>query len=700
MFRMTKVFLFLFIVISAHLYADEGEWPPDELKSLPFHELLKRGLRLSPEDLWTSDGRGLMVAAPDLEGCSSGFVSKDGLILTNYHCAFDAVQQASTVEKNYVRNGFLARTRAEELPARADTRALILKRIEDVTLRVIGPDSSAAKAHSDAERYDAVEKTRKEIVAECEKTPGRRCKVESFYGGSQFKLHERIELKDVRIVYSPPRAVGEYGGEIDNWQWPRHTGDFAVLRAYVSPSGVPAEYSKENVPYHPEFYLPVSRAGIQKGDLILIAGYPRKTQRFLSASAIQDQLEWFYPLRSAVYSQWISILQAEGKNDPDVALRTSAQIKSLSNREKNARGQIAGMNRNHVLDKALEEGRQIRARHPDALEDLEKVLASARRMRDHDFYLNEMPQASNYLGSAMTAVRFAKERQKPDLERLAGYQQRDLENAINKEIDRTKLIAPHAERKALAFLISRTFALPPEQQIQALTNYPEADKDPEAWLASLDSQTRLNDEKVRVANMTADLQALKSSNDPYIQLAIALDSEMDEKIARTKDYDGAMLKVQPPYLLALREIRKGRIYPDANGTLRLSVAEMKGYSPQEAVVMEPQTTLKGVLAKNTGTEPFALPARVIQAANQEKEMIPVCFLGNGDTTSGNSGSPVLNGKGQLVGLNFDRVWENVAGDFGWNPVYSRNIMVDIRYILWLLEKVEHADTLVQEMTRK
>ena len=688
-----------FLLLPLLVFADEGQWPPDELKSLPFSQLHKRGLKLNERDLWTQEGKGLLTAAADLTGCSSGFVSPEGLILTNYHCAFDAVQQASTLQKNYVKDGFLAHSRSEELPARADTRALILKSIVDVTDRVIGPGSAAAKAESDSERYDAVEKARKEIIAECEKKPGRRCNVTSFYDGAQYKLHEQLELKDLRIVYSPPRAIGEYGGEIDNWHWPRHTGDFAVLRAYTNPSGEPANYSEKNVPYHPEYYFSISPQGVKKGDLILITGYPGKTNRFLTVSGVKDLLEWYYPLRSSVYSQWISILQDAGKNDPDTALKTSALIKTLANREKNARGQIAGLKRNHVLEKTAEEQKQVNATHSETLDALEKILATARSMRDHDFYLNELPAASNYLGSAMAAVRFAKERKKPDLERLAGYQDRDLELAKNKEMDRNKIMAPATERKALAFLLTKVFELPENQQLQGLAQFPEARKDPEGWLASLDEKTSLGDEKVRVQNISATLENLSASNDPYIKLALALDSDVEEKIARGKTFQGALLKARPAYLKALREIRGGIIYPDANGTLRLSVAEVKGYSPEEAVEMEPRTTLKGVLAKDNREAPFDLPERIRKAAMNETQEIPVCFLGNGDTTGGSSGSPVLDGGGHLIGLNFDRVWENVSGDFGWSPVYSRNVMVDIRYILWLLGTVEKADELVRELTQ-
>ena len=692
------------LLLPVFTMADEGQWPPDELKSAP---LSKKDIRLTAKELWDGE-KGLMSAAIDLGGCSAGFVSKDGLIITNYHCAFDAVQQASTVEKNYMRDGFLAKKESEELPARAGVRALILKRIVDVTDRVIGQNSEAAKASSNVQRYEAVERARKEIVGECEKKAGSRCQVASFYDGLQFKLHEQMEIKDVRVVYSPPRGVGEYGGEVDNWQWPRHTGDFAILRAYVNSAGQPSDYAEQNVPYHTDFWFPLSKKGVTKGDSVLIMGYPGKTSRFLTASGVKDQLEWFQPLRTSTYRQRISILEAAGKNDPEVALRTASTIKTLSNREKNARGQIAGLRRNRVLEKTILQEQELqrwiqsdlqrKSQYDGTLQSLEDVLANGRRTRDLDFLLTELPGASNYLGSAMAAVRFAKERKKPDLERNAGYQDRDLNRATDKEKDRSNTLAPAAERKALALLLTKLFALPGEQRLRSLDAFPEAQKDPEAWFASLDSQTALKDENIRIKNLAADLETLKASRDPYLQLALALDVDVESKIMREKEQQGALLKVRPLYMRALKAFRGGNIYPDANDTLRLSVAEVKGYSPEEAVIMEPQTTTKGMAAKHTGEQPFALPEKLLKRVVEEKDDVPVCFLTNGDTTGGSSGSPILDGQGNLVGVNFDRVWENVAGDFGWNPSYSRNIGVDVRFVLWLLENVEHATELVGELT--
>ena len=704
---MNRAFLIVFLfLINSTLAADEGQWPPDELKSAP---LSKKGIHLKASDLWNEKGEGLASGAINVDDCSAGFVSAEGLIVTNYHCAFDAVQQASTVEKNYLKDGFLAGNKGEEIPARAGIRVLILKKITDVTDRVIGTGSKAAAATSDAERYDAVERARKEIVAECEKQPNRRCNVPSFYDGLQFKLHEQLELKDVRVVYSPPRSIGEYGGEIDNWQWPRHTGDFTVLRAYVNQAGDSADYSEENVPYRPPHFFPISTKGVTKGDPVLILGYPGRTNRFLTASAVKDQLEWFQPLRTRIYRKWIEILEEAGKANADVALRTAPQIKTLANREKNARGQIAGLQRNQVLAKTLKQEQELEkwiggssAREKEygkALQEVEDVLRRIRKMRDHDFLLRELSSVSNSLGSGLQAVRFAKEREKPDLERNAGYQDRDLERAIDKEKDRTKTLAPDAERRALSFLLDEFSRLPEDQRLKSLERFPELLANSEAWLKSADDQTSLKEEAVRVQNMKARLETLQASKDPYIQLALALDESIENKILRDKEYQGALLKARPAYLKALKEFRGGNIYPDANGTLRIGVAEVTGYSPQESVVMEPQTTLEGMVAKHTGEPPFDLPKKVLDAAATEKSQnVPLCLLTNGDTTGGSSGSSILNGEGKLVSVNFDRVWENIAGDFGWTSRYSRNISVDTRFLIWLLQKVEKADALVAELT--
>jgi len=706
--------------------ADEGQWPPEALATLGtarWGELSSRGLAVTAKDLWDGAGGGLLTAVIDVGGCTGALVSADGLLLTNHHCAFPAIQLASTPGKNYLRDGFVARTRAEEVEARGGVgRVRLLSRLVDVTDRVRGPKSAFAKAKGDTARFEAVERAKKEIVAECEKAPDRRCAVAAFEDGRTFRLMEQVEFRDVRLVYAPPRGVGDFGGEEDNFRWPRHAGDFSVLRIYVSPDGRPAPFAKENVPYRPKSWLKVATKGIAEGDVVMIAGYPGRTQRYLTPSAVANLERWFYPLRSRTYSDLIAILEAAGKSDPDIALRVASPVKSYGNGETNARGQVEGLARNGVAARAAAEAKELAeflanrkglpAGWAAAPVELEKVLAADRAGQDRRFFLEEIEKLSSFLGSALSAVRRADERRKPDLEREAGYQERDLDRARQRELDVTRSLAPAAARKALAYLVEKTQASSREVPVGAFDETFGKGATAgaiEAKLSEMDAATALGDEKVRLANVDAPFSALAASNDPYLKLAVALHPDLVAIRAARKETNGALLVWRPLYLSALEALRQSKgkaVYPDANSTLRVSFATVKGYSPREAVTFTPRTSLQGVLEKERGAEPFAAPKKVLDAARAADfgrwadptlGSVPVGFLTDGDTTGGNSGSPTMNGNGEVVGLNFDRVWENVAGDFGWNPERSRNVNVDLRYALWMMERVDGAGALVREL---
>ena len=721
--------LLALLAIAPSARADEGQWPPEALATLGdarWKELAGRGLERSATELWDGQGGGLLTAVIDVGGCTGAFVSAEGLLVTNHHCSFSAIQLASTPERNYLADGFVARSRAEEVEARGGVgRVRLLSRLADVTERVRGPKSAFAKAKTGTERFDAVERAKKEIVAECEKAPDRRCAVAAFEDGRTFRLMEQVEFRDVRLVYAPPRGVGDFGGETDNFRWPRHAGDFSVLRVYVSPDGKPAPFAKENVPYRPKSWLRVAPKGVAEGDVAMIAGYPGRTQRYLTPSAVQNLEKWFYPLRSKTLTDLIAIFDAEGRKDADTGLRVASAIKSWGNGETNARGPIEGLARNGVADRAKAEAQELAAflaarkelpaEWAAAPAELEKVLAAERAGQERRFFLEEVERLSGYLGSALSAVRRADERRKPDLDREAGFQERDLDRARQREKDLTRSLAPVPARKALAYLVEKAQAASAGMPVKAFDEAfgkGAAAAAIEARLAEMDGATALGDEKARLANVDAKWEALAASTDPYVKLALALHPDLAALRAARKETGGALLVWRPRYLSALEALRKSKgksIYPDANSTLRVSFATVKGYAPREAVTYAPRTSLRGVLEKERGAEPFATPKKVLDAAragdfgawaDPALGSVPVDFLTDGDTTGGNSGSPTMNGKGEVVGLNFDRVWENVAGDFGWNPERSRNVNVDFRYALWMMEKVDHADALVKELLPK
>lgn len=680
--------------------ADEGQWMPRQIPELDADALRRAGLELPLSDLHALDAEGnevgLLSAVVNLSGCSAGFVSADGLVATNHHCAYGAIQAASSVEHDYLRDGFVAPDRAGEIVAK-NTTVQIVESVTDVTTQV----RAVADAQTDpAARAKAVEDLRKSLVAECEKTPARKCRVADFYAGAEVQLIASMELKDVRLVYAPPSGVGNYGGEVDNWMWPRHTGDFSLLRAYVGPDGEPAEHSAANVPYEPKRHLAVGD-GVGPGDFVAVLGFPGSTQRYQSAAEVERHIEQVYPGRIDLYGEWIAIMDAAGARDPAVKIKVAAKVKSLQNRFKNAQGMIDGLRKNGTVDRRKQEDVQLRewaaanpAGDPVATLDALAAIATERESEfDREFLIENLDRGANALAIAIDVVRRARERSKPDLERAVEYMDRSAAQLWSTQTRRIRDFDAGVDRALLASLLRRVSALPAERRF--------VNGDADALV-----RTRLVDEAFTKSLWDADWATIERSGDPLIVFARALVPVIEAHEQRVRARDGVMLGVGPKYFAMLREIRKGPVYPDANSTLRLSWGNVGGYVPREGLAATPQTTVSGMMAKHTGFEPFDVPARVREAAAASKSSrwvdaklgdVPTDFLANLDTTGGNSGSPVIDGKGRWVGLNFDRVWENVAGDFGYNTERSRNVVVDVRYLLWQLDEVEHAQWILDEL---
>ncbi len=694
---------FSVVITGEGVHADEGQWMPRQIPELDADALRRAGLRLPLSELQATDadGRqvGLLAATVNLGGCSAAFVSPDGLIATNHHCAYGALQAASSVEHDYLKDGFLATDRAGEIVAK-NTSVQIVESVTDVTDRV----RAVADAETDpAARAAAVEALRKTLVAECEAKPARRCRVADFYAGAEVQLIASIELEDVRLVYAPPTAIGNFGGEVDNWMWPRHTGDFSLLRVYAAPGGTPAEHAAANVPFRPQRHLEVG-PGVDSGDFVAVMGFPGSTQRYQSKAEVARHIDQVFPARIDLYGEWIAILEAASGRDPAVRIKVAAQLKSLQNRHKNALGMLDGLRHNRTVERRQREAEQLRAwvlAHPeddggDALDAIEAVSTERRAEFDRDFLLESLGRGPNALAIAVDVVRRARERAKPDLERAPAYMDRNADDLWRTQTRRIRDYDPQVEVALIASVLRRIAAMPAAQRFVAL-----GERDAQGL-----ARTRLSDTAFVQGLWEADAATVERSRDPMIVLARTLATELEAHDQRVRTRDGVMLGAGPRYFELLRTVREGPVYPDANGTLRLSWGRVAGYSPREGIEATPRTTVSGLMAKHTGTGPFDVPERVREAAVHSSSSrwvdaalgdVPVAFLANLDTTGGNSGSPVVDGDGRWVGLNFDRVWENVAGDFGYSPERSRNVVVDVRYLLWQLDAVEHATSLLDEL---
>ena len=718
---MPRMLLLGLVIAFAFLpaYADEGMWLLNNLDNLPFDSLHSAGLRLSPADIFSPNKGGLARAVITFGGGTGSFVSSDGLILTNHHVAFTAIQRQSRPEHNYLENGIYAATKEQELPA-IGYNLYVLQFIEDVTDKIL---AALDERMTDLERYLVIEKISKEIVAAAEKGSDLKSDLVSMYGGSQYYLYAYFKIKDLRLVFVPPRSVGDFGGEIDNWIWPRHAGDFAFLRAYVAPDGKSAEYSPENVPYQPEKYLKVSTTGIKENDLVFLLGYPGRTRRNDCSFSIEKTLKHDYPLDLKTRLELIALLEKESKADKNVAIKLSSRLKGLYNYLKKNQGMVEGFARTGLLDKKIEQENQLQSFFsPDrtaaqecaaVLTELDSLYKQNIKFQQKDFLLGWMTNYCDFLRFAATIYKWDLEKEKPDLQREPGYQNRDTSETVQWLQTAQVNLVPQTDQKVLLFFLEKALQFPPDQKIQAVEDMvkgqsPEAKQEAlKNFVAGLYKGTKLGTVEQRLKMFRMNLAQLEALNDPFLDFARKLEKDREQIRTRNKEFRGALTRLEPDLMQLYAQWKDGRLYPDANSTIRFNYGKIKNFKPKDAVTYACFTTLSGVIEKNTGKEPFDAPEELHKAyakqdwgAYWDKSLngVPVDFLTDLDITNGNSGSPVLDGRGRLVGLAFDGNYEGMTSDYLYNPRTSRTICVDIRYILFLVDKVYQAQSLIEELS--
>ena len=710
----------LILCATAPAFAGEGMWRPGQLPELA-DQLRATGLEIAPERL-TDLTAHPMNAVISLGGCTASFVSPEGLVITNYHCAKGAIQFNSTEERNLLEEGFLAREQGEEVGAGPGSRVLVTVAVKDVTEQVVGGLGSGL---SGADRYRAIEAKEKKLLASCEEDEGHRCWVRAYHGGLEYELIKALEIRDVRLVYAPAAMIGEYGGEIDNWMWPRHTGDYSFYRAYVGPDGKPADPAEENVPFQPKHFLKIATDPLEAGDFVMVAGYPGTTNRYRLASEVEETFAWSYPVRKEVFEEWRGIVADVAADNKDWQIKYARLVAGVDNATKNYGGMLNGFAKGDMLERKrqLEADLQTwiegdagrRELYLSAIEELRAVVAENNGLRERAMFYEYLARRGELLQTARTLYRLARETQKPDMEREPGYQERDLRRLEERMLRISRSYAPEVDRAFYRRFLQRYAAIPADQHVAVFDEWfgiDGGDVDEAALDARLDAMyaaSGLGDEATRLAWMAKEPADFEASDDPFIQLAVKMfDSDMKIEEQR-KDIQGRFDEIRPRYMEALIAFLGSHgkaVYPDANGTLRVTYGTVQGYRPRDGVLYTPFTVLGGIAAKHTDEVPFDVPdaqleaireARVGRWADETLGTVPVNFLTDVDTTGGNSGSATLGSKGELIGLIFDGNWESIISDWDFLPDVTRSIHVDIRYVLWVMEEVDGAGHLLEEM---
>ena len=693
-----------------NMLADDGMFPMSEL---PRVNLRERGIELTAEQLFNPSEISLVDGICRVNGCTGSLVSDSGLIITNHHCAFDAIQKASTSDRDLLTNGFIAGSRAEEIPA-PDYQVRITENYRDISAEVL---SVVQEGMSFLERTKAIEKRRKELEIEAERQhPGLRAEAAEMFAGRTYVLFLYTYLKDVRLVFAPPASVGNFGGEADNWEWPRHTGDFSFMRAYTAPDGSSATWSAQNIPYRPKRFLRVQSAGVDEGDAVFLLGYPGRTARHRTASFLQYESRVRLPLTVELYQWQIRQMEEAGVGDRSVAIRHASRTKSLANVEKRSRGQLQGLQRAQIVEQRLQQESELqsfieadevlRQKYGSVLRNIAAVYAEMESAGPLEIHLQQLRQACRAAAFGFAVVDAVHERAKPDIERESPWMDRNYAQSVQELKVSLRDWHPPTDVEMLSGMLRRLSSIPGARQIPALIPLTESEQICEQAAKRLIEGTRLGDAGFIEQSLGQTVDQLRATKDPLLTLLLDLYPSYLQLRELDKTREGRLSRLYGSLLEVKEQFLRTGFIPDANGTLRFTSGRVRAYSPADAVVRTPISTLRGVIEKTTGQDPFITPEPVLRAygardfkgfLHPRLGQVPVAILYDTDTTGGNSGSPVLNSKGELVGVNFDRCFEATINDFAWNADYSRSIGVDIRYVLWITGRVYGATQLLDEM---
>jgi hypothetical protein len=709
------IWLLLTIFLVPAIKADEGMWIPLLIEKYNIKIMQEKGFKLSAEDIYSVNKACMKDAVLIFGGgCTGEIISGEGLLITNHHCGYGQIQEHSSLEHDYLRNGFWAMSHEEELTNPGLT-VTILKRMEEVTDKVLAGINDGM---SQEDRDKLVSNNIAEIQKKAVEGTGYRASVRPFYMGNQYFLFVNETFRDVRLVGAPPSAIGKFGGETDNWIWPRHTGDFSLFRIYADKNNKPADYSKENVPYKPLYYFPISLKGIKEGDFTMVFGYPGSTSEYVPSYYIDMVKNYINPKIITVRSKKIEIMEAAMNTDPLIRIQYSAKKSGIANSWKKWQGEILGLDKMNTIAKKQEfesgftkwvdSDNSRKVKYGSILPSYKDLYASLKDLTLVNSYTNEVFNGAESISLArgirslidLTEKNSSEEIIKKAKENLL-VSSKEFFKDYNKATDKKLFIAVmtmYGENIDTKWLV-------PEYVILSRS----CKGDFTSVAEKLYQKSVFTDEAKYnefVTGFSKSSIARIKKDQFYLLGTGAADYIANNVRGELNRINTEIQKLNKIYMAAQMEYENGRVfYPDANSTLRVTYGSVRGYKPKDAIYFTHYSTLRGIMEKdNPEIYDYDVPDRLKELYmkkdygryTQDGE-IPVCFIANNHTTGGNSGSPVINGNGQLIGVNFDRAWEGVASDMAFNPDQSRNISLDIRYALFIIDKFAGAGYLLNEM---
>ena len=718
---MTKTIysIILSVFFSFSAIADEGMWLPQLLKAMNENDMQTHGLQLSAEELYNVNNSSLKDAIVSLGGgsCTAEMISSEGLMLTNHHCAYNSIQEHSSISNDYLKDGFWAMSRGEELNNEGLTASFLIS-IEDVTERI---NSELTSDMSESERRAKIQEISKTISIEKEEGNQYDARIKSFFGGNDFYVLTYETFKDVRLVGAPPSSIGKFGGDTDNWMWPRHTGDFALYRIYCAPDGSPAEYSIENVPYKPKHHLPIQLDGVENGDYTMIFGYPGSTDRFLTSYGVKEALEITNPTRVNIRTEKLAIMKAGMDASKRTRIQYASKYAGTSNYWKYFIGQSNGLKSMRVADKkiAIEEefrlwvasGDSMRSAHyGDALDLIESAYNSNKKIAVSRTYLNE----AIFMGAEILYWSFKMNRAISNLPEEGRARTVAIKELKKEAINFYKNYNASIDQELLASMLEMYYYNVPKSQHSKifklienqLFGFKKLDFD---WYAKNVFRRSIFASKEKFFKFLDRPSNSIIKRDPAFKTISSIrDKYMQQILPARRILKEDLNKGNRLFIAGLREMNPDKkYYPDANSTMRATYGNVGDYNPGEAMHYDYYTTIDGVMNKeDASNEEFLVPEKLKELYTigdygkygDKDGNLRVNFISNNDITGGNSGSPVINAWGEIVGTAFDGNWEAMSGDIAFEKEIQRTISVDIRYTLFIIDKFAGATHLIEEMT--